>query len=91
MCHPLANGRPPLTRRFNHDAANSDRRCRGTQRERQNLSARPTLCSWMMVSKSYFRLRGNAMNPSRFGILTFGNVCASSTSSFPMMSLSWRI
>jgi hypothetical protein len=37
--------------------------------------------------RSYFGLRGNAMNPSRFAILTFGSDCASSTSSFPMVSL----
>ena len=40
---------------------------------------------------SYFGLRGKGMNPSRFGILTLGSDCASSTSSAPMIPLRLRI
>ena len=42
-------------------------------------------------SRSYFGLRGNGMNPSRFGILTLGSDCASSTSSAPTIPLRLRM
>jgi hypothetical protein len=35
--------------------------------------------------------RENDIKPSRFGICTFGSVCASITSVSPMMPFSWRI
>jgi len=41
-------------------------------------------------STNYFGLRGNGMNPSRFGIRTLGSDCASSTSFAPMMPLRLR-
>jgi hypothetical protein len=41
--------------------------------------------------RSYFGLRGNGMNPSRFGILTLGSDCASSTSFDPTIPLRLRI
>ena len=41
--------------------------------------------------RSYFGLRGNGMNPSRFGILTLGSDCASITSFDPTIPLRLRI
>lgn len=41
--------------------------------------------------RSYFGLRGNGINPSRFGILTLGSDCASITSFGPMIPLRLRI
>ena len=41
--------------------------------------------------RSYFGLRGNGMNPSRFGILTLGSDCALITSFDPMTPLRLRI
>lgn len=43
------------------------------------------------VGPSYFGLRGNGMNPSRFGILTLGSDCASITSFDPTTPLRLRI
>ena len=41
--------------------------------------------------RSYFGLRGNGINPSRFGILTLGSDCASITSFDPTIPLRLRI
>jgi hypothetical protein len=41
--------------------------------------------------RSYFGLRGNGMNPSRFGILTLGSDCASIRSFDPTIPLRLRI
>jgi hypothetical protein len=53
-----------------------------SQRCQQRTKVRP---------RSYFGLRGNGMNPSRFGILTLGSECASITSFGPMIPLRLRI
>ena len=45
----------------------------------------------MVRPRSYFGLRGNGMNPSRFGILTLGSDCASITSFDPTIPLRLRI
>ena len=41
--------------------------------------------------EGYFGLRGNGMNPSRFGILTLGSDCASITSFDPTIRLRLRM
>jgi hypothetical protein len=43
------------------------------------------------VRPPYFGLRGNGMNPSRFGIFTLGSDCASITSFDPTIPLRLRI
>jgi hypothetical protein len=53
--------------------------------------ARPATMDCVCCSRRYFGLRGNGMKPSRFGILTLGSDCASSTSSFPMISFRLRM
>ena len=56
-------------------------------------SARKVKCHTQIKvrPRSYFGLRGNGMNPSRFGILTLGSDCASSTSFDPTIPLRLRI
>ena len=51
----------------------------------------PSCCPPDFPSRSVYFPRENVTNPSRFGIFTFGSVCASIVSFSPMMPLRCRI